>query len=370
MKLINWVYFIILILLLLALWQFRQVVLLVFLALILAIALNSIARAIVNRLKVPRVVAVFLTVALLSGSIAVFVRIVLPPFLAQFQQLLTVLPEAIEEISQQVDAIVNNPPAWLPKPEIDLLPHAPELIEQGGSILQGVFGNFFSFFSSSVAVILQLLLVLLLMLMMLGEPQVYRNFAVRLFPEFYRSRADEILDQCEVNLLSWMRGVTIDSSVIAVATGIGLTVLGVPFAYANALLAGGLNFIPNIGPTLSIVFPVLLALGDSPQKAIAVVLLYVAIQNIEAYLISPLVMKNQVSLIPAITLVSQIFFATFLGPIGLALALPLTVVSKTWIEEAWLKDVLDRWQKPETEVKTLPDTVAPDAVFETQEASS
>ena len=157
--------------------------------------------------------------------------------------------------------------------------------------------------------------------------------------------------------------------VIGVSSGLGLAILGVPFAYANALLAGGLNFIPNIGPTLSIVFPVLLALGESPQKALAVVVLYAVVQNVDAYFISPLVMKNQVSLIPAVTLVSEIFFTTFLGPMGLALALPLTVVSKTWLEEAWLSDVLDRWQGPKLENMTLPTAIAPGAVVENQESS-
>ncbi|MGK7923694.1 MAG: AI-2E family transporter [Spirulina sp.] len=369
-KFIDWIYLIIVIFLLLALWQFRQIVLLVFFAVVLAVGLNSLVRAIVNRLKVSRGIAALLTIILLFTVLAVFVGIVLPPFLAQFQQLLTVLPAEFEDLAQRVEAIVADPPPWLPNPDIDLLPDYSQLIQQGGSIVQTLFGNFFSFFSGSLAVILQVLLVLLLTLMMLAEPQVYRNLAVRVFPAFYRPRADEILARCEVNLLSWGRGAIIDSSVIGISSGIGLTLLGVPFAYANALLAGGLNFIPNIGPTLSIFFPVLLALNDSPQKAILVVVLYVVVQNVDAYIISPIVMKEQVSLIPAVTLVSQLFFTTFLGPLGLALALPLTVISKTWIEEAWLSDVLDRWQRTEPETAQLAAANRANVVLETRESSS
>ena len=72
--------------------------------------------------------------------------------------------------------------------------------------------------------------------------------------------------------------------------------------------------------------------------------LYVMIQNLESYWFSPMMMQRRVSLLPAATLIVQLFFANFLGPVGLILALPLAVVCKTWIEEAWIVDVLD--QKP------------------------
>jgi predicted PurR-regulated permease PerM len=69
------------------------------------------------------------------------------------------------------------------------------------------------------------------------------------------------------------------------------------------------------------------------------------IQNVESYWLTPTVMANQVSLLPAVTLTSQIFFTTFLGALGLLMAIPLAVVVKTWLEELLFKDVLDRWER-------------------------
>jgi predicted PurR-regulated permease PerM len=114
-------------------------------------------------------------------------------------------------------------------------------------------------------------------------------------------------------------------------------------ALAHAILAGLLNFIPNIGPTLSVVLPMAIALIDAPWKAVAVLILYIVIQQIESYWLTPTIMAKQVSLLPAITLTSQIVFASFFGALGLLMALPLTVVAKTWIEEVLVKDVLDKW---------------------------
>jgi hypothetical protein len=113
---------------------------------------------------------------------------------------------------------------------------------------------------------------------------------------------------------------------------------------ANGIFAGLLTFIPNIGPALSVIPPVAIALLDAPWKSIAVLILYFAVQQVETNVLTPYVMAQQVSLLPAVTLLSQVFFATFFGFVGLLLALPLTVVAQVWLQEILVKDVLDQWQ--------------------------
>jgi predicted PurR-regulated permease PerM len=88
-----------------------------------------------------------------------------------------------------------------------------------------------------------------------------------------------------------------------------------------------------------------MALLDAPWKAIAVIILYIVIQQIETNILTPVVMEKQVSLLPAITLLSQIAFAVFFGILGLFLALPITVVAQVWIKEIIVKDILDTWQR-------------------------
>ena len=124
---------------------------------------------------------------------------------------------------------------------------------------------------------------------------------------------------------------------------IGLSLLGVKLVLANALLAGVLNVIPNVGPTLGTVFPVAMALLDAPWKAAAVVALYVLIQNLESYVITPSVMHHQLQLLPALTLAAQVLFTLLFGPLGLLLALPLAVVLQVLIRDVLVHDVLDRW---------------------------
>jgi predicted PurR-regulated permease PerM len=341
-KLSDWIGFLCLILALIILWQFRQIVLLTFTAIILAIALNSLVRKL-QKFGCQRGRAVLLALVLVALFGILFLSLVMPPFLTQFEQLLKLVPIGFDQFIRWVDRVMVDPPAWLPDIELQL-PSISELAQQIGPLAQNLLGNFFAIFSNSLATLLQVLLVVVITLMFLVNPLAYRKLIIRLFPSFYRRRADEIFSECETTLLQWMGGIVINSTFIAVLCAIGLLALGIPFVLAHALLAGVFNFIPNIGPAASVIFPVSVALLDAPWKALIVIVLYVVVQNLESYWFSPMIMQKQVSLLPAATLIAQIFFAQFFGFLGLVLALPLAVVCKTWIEEAIMKDILDQWQ--------------------------
>ncbi|MFQ3585590.1 MAG: AI-2E family transporter, partial [Cyanobacteriota bacterium] len=137
-------------------------------------------------------------------------------------------------------------------------------------------------------------------------------------------------------------------TLVMLLSGIGLWILGVPLILANAVLAGVFNFIPNIGPTLSVVAPMLVALTDAPWKSLAVLGLYILIQQLESSVFTPIVMSRQVSLLPALTLVAQITSAFFFGVLGLFLAVPLAAIVQVWIQEVLIRDVLDPWQGSRT----------------------
>lgn len=347
MKLGDWIAVICFAIALVIVWQFRQILLLVTTAVVLAVALNSLVRTLQGFSRrqgyaMSRGFAVFLSVILVALFGTLFFGFVAPPFINQFQQLLELAPVGIQRLLTWLDRLLDDPPIWLNLEEIEL-PNFSELAQQVGPLAQNLIENFVTFFSNSLNVVLQLLFVLVLTVMFVVDPNSYRTMAIRLFPSFYRRRADEIFSLCEGTLLNWMGGIVINSIFVATLSGIGLAALQIRFVFAHALLAGVFNFIPNIGPMLSVVFPVSVALLDNPLKALAVLVLYLLIQNIESYWFSPMVMRKQVSLLPAATLTAQVFFATFLGLLGLILALPLAVITKTWIEEAFIKDVLDRW---------------------------
>ena len=338
-KVAEWIGCVALAIALYVLWQIRQMLLLIFSAVVIATALNSLIRRI-QKFGLPRSSAIVLTFVGVVLTAGLVFGLIVPPFISQFQRLLVLLPSGLRELAFALDTLRDQRPAWLPN-----LPDAPSLVTQLTPTIETVIRNSLSFFSDSLNVLLQTLLVLVLALMLLANPSAYRHAFVQLFPSFYRRRADHILSECEIALGSWLGGILINSVFIFALSGISLWILGIPLVLAHAFLAGLLNFIPNIGPTLSVVFPVTIALLDRPWKAIAVVVVYIVIQQIESYWLTPTVMERQVSLLPALTLIAQIFFATTFGLLGLVLALPLAVVTKVWIQEALIRDVLDPWQQ-------------------------
>lgn len=334
----RWLGFFCLVISLYILWQIKQLLLLAFTAIVLSTALNRLVRKL-HSLGMKRGIAVALSVILSLLGITLFFVLIVPAFINQFQELIKLVPDVVRQIRNELIGLNEKVPGLIPT-----IPTVSDIIEQGQAIAGDVLTRFFAFFSNTIGVFLQLLLVLVLTIMLLVNSQGYRQAGLQLFPSFYRQRADEILSKCEIALGNWLAGLLINSIFIATLSGIGLSILNVKLLLVHALLAGLLNFIPNVGPGMSVVFPVMIALLDAPWKALAVVILYVIIQNLETYWFSPLVMAKQVSLLPAVTLSSQIFFTTFFGPLGLILALPLTVVAKTWIEESLFKDVLDKWK--------------------------
>jgi predicted PurR-regulated permease PerM len=323
-------------------WQIRQLLLLVFTAIVLATAIDQLVR-LLQRTGLKRTPAVLLSVSIVLTFLVSAVWFIVPPFIDQSEDLVNLLPLGLERVEQGIDWLRDRSGAFLPEfPGID------SLLQQVQMQRMNLLQRAFAFFSNSINVLLELFLVLILTLMLLINPDPYHQTFVRCFPSFYRQRVNQILSLCAKGLGNWTIGALIEMVFIGALTGIGLWILQVPLVLAHAVLAGLLNFIPNIGPTLSVVLPMSIALLDAPWKAIAVLILYLIVQNLESYWLTPTVMAKQVALLPAMTLVSQIFFASLFGALGLLMAIPLTVVVKTWVEEAVFKDILDKWRAPST----------------------
>ncbi|MGA1263051.1 MAG: AI-2E family transporter [Prochlorothrix sp.] len=361
----QWIGILVVAIALYILWHIRQILLLIFTAVVLATAANSFVRR-VQQLNIPRKRAILITLALFITLAVVFTALVVPPFVAQFQELLQLLPTGIEKIWRSVPLWIDYILKWVPenfeearstllilqerlqdetlRVDFSRLDFS-ELSQQASPLVAQVIDNFVTVFNNAITIALKLLLVLVLTVMLLGDPQSYRQAFLMLFPSFYRRRADRILTNCEISLGNWFAGIIVNSLFVGTCSGLGLWFLGIDLALAHALLAGLLNFIPNIGPVLSVVFPLSVAIQDPSWRIGAVIILYVVVQNLESYWLTPTIMAKQVSLLPALTLIAQIFFATVFGLLGLILALPLAVVAKVWIEELLVRDILDSWQK-------------------------
>jgi predicted PurR-regulated permease PerM len=323
------------------LWRSQVVVLLAFLAVVLATVLNRVVRQL-TRWRLKRGFAIALTLIALFTLAAVSLSVVIPPFTDQVRQWLDQAPVEVARISDWIEQLDQQVPTDLSE-ELQRLDMVIRDIPQ---LISGVFNNFFLFFRGTLALLVNSLLVLVISIMLLANPKAYRQAFVMLFPQFYRCRVQIILDQCETALVGWSIGILFNMTVITLMSFVGLMVIGVPLPIANASIAGILTFLPNVGPVLSVIPPALLGLLEAPWKGIAVVGLYILIQQLESNFLTPLIMKRQVSLLPAITLISQLIFGLLFGFLGLFLALPLVVVGQVWLQKLLIGDVMNKWSVP------------------------
>lgn len=327
------------------LWEVRQLVLLLLTAVFLADALSLFVHQL-QRWRIQRGVAVLISFAVFIAGLVGLFWLIVPSFTEQFEQLALRITQSLQSLNTWLLGVESN----LDPEVVAALPDIDELIAQLPPLIDRALDRGWDFFSNTFTVLLNTLLVLVLTLMILANPQPYRQGFIRLFPSFYRRRVDEILVLCDLDLQGWLVGVAVNMAAIGTLSFIGLLILGIPLAFAQATLAALFTLIPNIGPVLSVIPPIAIAFLDAPWKPVAVLILYVVIQQVESNVLTPYVMAKQVSLLPAVTLLAQVFFASIFGILGLFLALPLTVIGQIWVKEVLLKDILDRWQKPHQSV--------------------
>jgi predicted PurR-regulated permease PerM len=181
-----------------------------------------------------------------------------------------------------------------------------------------------------------------LALVMLGiyfavDPFWYRRGTLRLVPPAYRGRVGSTLSAAAEALRKWLGGVVVAMLVVGCLTGLGLWALGVQFAFTLAVIAAALEFVPFLGPIVAAIPAVLVGFGESPTTALYVALLYLAIQQIEGYLLTPLVQRWAVSLPPALAVLAVLAFGVLFGLPGVLFAVPLLVVAIVVVRKLYIE---------------------------------
>lgn len=169
-----------------------------------------------------------------------------------------------------------------------------------------------------------------------AQPAPLVNGFVALFPAGHRPRVREILGEMYRAVQRWFLGQLASMTIIGVLSTVALSVIGIPFALLLGIFSGLISFVPFVGPVISVIPPVLLALTGDPLDAVWVILAYIGIQAIEGNLIQPLVMSRAVSLHPAVIVFALLIMGTLFGFVGIFLAIPLLAALHVLLQELWI----------------------------------
>jgi predicted PurR-regulated permease PerM len=217
------------------------------------------------------------------------------------------------------DAVGGTPAAGAPSPGVMAM-----LGDRLSTGLAGASRLLLSLVSGTAAVLGALVLVLFLAIYIGAEPEVYHGWILAGVPAESRAGVREVLARMAVVLRKWLVTQLIAMLAIGTVSLVVLLLLDVKGAAALAFMAGLLEFVPTVGPLLSAIPAVLMGFVDSPEKALAVAAAYWGIQFVENNLLIPSLMRGEMDLPPAITLVAQALMTILFGFLGLMVAVPLT----------------------------------------------
>ena len=298
-------------------------------------------------LKIPRSLSLFLVLTIISVIVFTIFILVLPPFIKEFNEILVDIPNGLSKINILINTNLNKFNSLFYGEQSENVIDIFSLINNVVTIpdvstiakaIQESFKNLINIAGNLGSGLLKLIFVLAVSLMISIEPKQYKENILLLIPKNYRNKFRNILEKSNIALANWTFSMVISSLSVGLLSLIVLSILDVKYVVSNALIAMVLNIIPNIGPVISGIFPISIALLDNFWKPLAVLGSYVIIQNIESYIIMPSIMKKKANLLPGLTLISQFGFTFIFGPLGLILSLPLAVVIQVLITES-LKDI-------------------------------
>lgn len=322
------------------LWATSSLVFLVFLATLFGLAVaQGVDR--LERLGVRRGIASALLVFGSVGAVGGVLGVSAPTLIREARVLEREVPAALSKLQGWVEARQGG---WLgqllptsagaprqeagsPPPSQAGTPQRGVLSLLGDRLATGLAGAsrlLLSLVSGTAAVLGALVLILFLAIYIGAEPEVYHGWILAGVPAESRAAVREVLARIAAVLRKWLVTQLIAMVAIGTVSLVVLLSLGVKGAVALAFLAGLLEFVPTLGPVLSAVPAVLMGFVDSPEKALAVAVGYWGIQFVENNLLIPYLMRGEMDLPPAITLVAQALMTIVFGFLGLMVAVPLT----------------------------------------------
>ncbi len=302
------------------LYQIRYILVILFVGIILMAALNPLVERL-EKFKIPRPLGAILIYLVIFSFFGLILAGVIPPLASQTSTLISRLPAYYESLgfwgidNNFLDSQLNHFLDRLGSISFDIV-----------KMTIGIFGNFVAVFT-----------LIFVSFYLLLERKNLDEYLRKLFGPADK-KAGKIIDKVEKRLGEWVRAQFTLMIIVGVMSYVGLRLLGIDFALPLALLAGVLEIVPNIGPTLSAIPAVLVGLVISPLMGLAVAALYFLVQQFENHIIVPQIMKKEVGVNPLITILALVAGFKIGGALGAVLAIPFIILLETFLKEFFISE--------------------------------
>ncbi len=303
------------------LWFVRDVVAIVIVSVLLAALIDPFADWF-QKHRIPRGIAVLVIYVVLLLLLALVSILIVPPFVEQITALVTNFGYA-----DQVGAYLEQIRAFAVEQEFGNL-----------SEFSGAFNQVLATLSGFVGAIVATVLVLVLTFYMVVEEKAARSFFKSVAPKKSEPHLAKLLAKMQNKVGAWLRGQIVLGLIVGVASYVGLTLLGVKYALVLAIIAGLFEIVPYIGPTVAAIPAVVLAFIQDPFKGVLVLILYIAIQQLENNILVPKIMQKVTGLNPIISIVALLVGVKVAGIVGAILAVPVAAMIAVLLEDVMIDE--------------------------------
>ena len=313
--------------------------LLVFAGVLLAVILDAAALGLGRLVRWPRLIRLVLVTMLLLGGLAVSILWGGMRLAMEAQNLFEIATNQADVLIERVEEM-----GWMPAPtdheggETGLAAFLPDT--------KAIFGHAKSTFSIITGAATNIIVIAFLGIFFAADPVGYREGFLRLLPVEKRDVVRSALVDAGHSLRWWLVGQVVTMALVTVSVSAMLFATGIPNAILLGLISGLLNFIPFLGPILAAIPIFLASMSEGASTLIPVMSLFIVIQSLEGYLISPLIQKRAVSLPPAWSLTALVAFGVLFGPMGVALATPVLAVARVLVLRLYVEERLERPAEP------------------------
>lgn len=309
------------------LWRVREILLLIFIAAVIAAGIAPAVQRIRvlwrywfhrNLARGPAVMIVYLPFVAVVVTASL---LLVPRLVSDFRELSANLPVLIER------NIVQPLEAYVPMTAVR------EMLREGIEIPQS---SVFTFMRGAAMTVGAVLAVLFMVAYMLIDVHRLRNLILLIYPADVRGERRQTLHRMAKRMSSWLSGQLLLALIIGSTTFVGLLLLRVPYALPLAILAAIGETIPVVGPIVSSLPALAVAILHSPWQFWGVLLFYVLLQKFENYFVVPRVMSRKVSVSPLAIIIAFMMGAALLGIVGAILAIPIAAIVQVAFEEVFV----------------------------------
>ncbi|MEM1279868.1 MAG: AI-2E family transporter [Cyanobacteria bacterium P01_H01_bin.152] len=341
------------------LWQLRSLFLLVMIAIVLAASIAPVVDW-AERYRIPRwlgVVLTYLAIAAIITGVAFWVG---PTVVEQIQRLIRQIPVSIKQVLDYAESWIvslNDERPDFASALVDrfvdvqgltrwVIRSSQQLLVRSYGLTTGILGGFFS-----------VILALFLSGYMLADSRTLVKNLVRLLPQPWDDRLAAQVGPMSNRIGSYIRGRLIVSTILAVATTVSLSILGLSdFALGLGAISGFTNLIPFLGPILGAIPALVAAISQGGWTILWVLMLYIVIQNLETYVLDPLLVGTSVGVHPLYQLLAVLGGTQVLGIIGALVVPPWIAGGAVLLENLYLRPKLMAERRRSLPIATSTDT--------------